>query len=231
MSKERSLVVGDVHGDWASLNTLITKKGPDAVYCLGDFGWWPKFTGRSFVHGQKPWNNQGIKPGASMVYWLDGNHEDHEDLDSMGRGQKQEILCYEQVIYKPRGSIHVLPDGRTIMFFGGASSIDKDMRSPGFDWFDREIPNQYELERALAYDGPVDIVMSHTAPLGFPLKSVTGQKEGDPTRVMLQMILEKHKPAQWYCGHWHSFEKTVSGDTQFVCLDYPRHRGRWWMWL
>ena len=35
------LVVGDIHGDWGKLNSLLTVKRPDIVLQCGDFGWWP----------------------------------------------------------------------------------------------------------------------------------------------------------------------------------------------
>jgi DNA repair exonuclease SbcCD nuclease subunit len=229
VSDARVLITGDIHGDWGQLNKLLHKHGPDVCICTGDFGWWPKFNGKSFVHGQPPWSNGGIKPQGSQVYWCDGNHEDHEDLDSLGRGQKESIVCYEGVIYKPRGTTLVLPDGRIVLFVGGAASIDKGMRTPGFDWFDREVPNQHEYDRAMSYDR-VDIVISHTCPTEV---NPGGQlaKCMDPTRMMLQDILEKYRPSQWFFGHWHKYHKSVSGDTEFIGLDYPGHSSRWWRWL
>jgi hypothetical protein len=35
---------------------------------------------------------------------------------------------------------------------GGADSIDKHMRTVGFDWFPRELPCKSEEDRALQYD-------------------------------------------------------------------------------
>jgi len=228
MSKERLIICGDIHGEWGQLNKLINNHGPDSVIQVGDFGYWPKFSGKSFVHGQKPWNHEGVKPHASMVYWCDGNHEDHDALDSMGRMQKQEVLCYENVVYKPRGSVHQLNDGRILLFFGGARSIDKHLRTKEFDWFPREIPSENELQRALGYD-KVDIVISHTVPLEF--SSVSRDSFGDPTCSMLSEIWKKYKPSQWYCGHWHKYQEQAVGPTKFTCLDYPGHNGRWWIWL
>lgn len=224
--KERIIICGDIHGEWGQLNKLINNHGPDTVICCGDFGWWPRLSGREFT-GEK-WDHKGVKPHASAVYFIDGNHEDHDDLDSMGRQQKHEILCYENVIYKPRGSIMQLLDGRLVLCFGGASSIDRHLRTKGFDWFPREIPSETELKRALSY-GHVDIVISHTVPLEF--SSVSRDSFGDPTCSMLSEIWEKYKPPLWYCGHWHKFQEQQVGDTKFTCLDYPGHNGRWWIWL
>lgn len=229
---EKVLIVGDLHGDWGRLNQLITKKRPDLVLQCGDFGWWPKMEVRSNVlYGQKSWKLHGLKPGSSIIRWCDGNHEDHEDLDSLGRQAKDSVWCYENVIYQPRGSVHTLKDGRRILFFGGAESVDRAMRTPGFDWFHREIPNYAEFDRAMDVD-KVDIIISHTCPNGaFPKEYATASKANDPTTLMLRKIMDHHKPTHLFHGHWHSSSECVSGDTTVISLDYPGHGHRWWTWL
>lgn len=230
--ESKILVVGDTHGDWGYLNTIIDKKRPDIVLQCGDFGWWPKMERENLtLYGnQKTWFVEGVKPASSIVYWCDGNHEDHEDLESKGRQQKHEILSYENVIYKPRGTILKLPDGRIVLFAGGGQSVDKDSRTPGFDWFHQEIPTMNEYERMLGYDH-VDIVISHTCPTEWIPGMYRGEKMSDPTRQMLSGVLNKYKPSLWYHGHWHQEASGVSGDTKWFSLDYPAHHGRWWRWL
>ena len=39
----KTLIVGDIHGDWGKLNALMQKKQPDIVLQCGDFGWWPQW--------------------------------------------------------------------------------------------------------------------------------------------------------------------------------------------
>ena len=233
---ERILIVGDIHGDWGSLNKLINTKKPTLVLQAGDFGWWPKMEVKQatiYTH-EKPWYLEGVKSQGAIVRWCDGNHEDHESLDSMGRAQKNEVHCYEGVIYQPRGSTYTLDDGRVVLFAGGGDSIDKSRRTPGFDWFSREIPSDTEHDRMLSHDH-VDIVISHTAPTAWIPDVCRGDKFPDPTRLVLQDVLEKYRPALWYHGHWHNEASgTVSRDnktTRWFSLDYPGHHGRWWMFL
>lgn len=130
------LVVGDLHGDWGKLNALITKKMPDIVLCCGDFGWWPKMeVSKPVLYGQqKKWLLKGLKPGKAKIYWCDGNHEEHPILPQ--DGQIHEM--YEGVFFCSRGSKLTLPDSRTVLFAGGAASVDKDARTPGHDWFPEE---------------------------------------------------------------------------------------------
>ena len=39
------IAVGDLHGDWSSLNRLISRKNPDFILQCGDSGWWPALDG------------------------------------------------------------------------------------------------------------------------------------------------------------------------------------------
>jgi hypothetical protein len=228
------LIVGDIHGDWGQLNRLIQKKDPKEVWVVGDFGHWPSFEVRkATMYGQKDWSNTGVKVGNTVVRWCDGNHEDHDDLDNRGRiGRATGIQMYTNVMYQPRGSFSILPDGRRILWYGGAQSIDKELRTPGLNWFHREIPCEIEWQLALSYpEDSIDIVISHTCPKSWEPDPMKPLKCLDPTRQHLQDILEKYKPSLWYHGHWHKEASGVSGDTNWVSLDYPRHGGRWWTWL
>ena len=49
-----------------------------------------------------------------------------------------------------------LPDGRTVLFMGGALSVDKAWRTPGYDWFPEESITTGDLDRLP--DVHVDIV-------------------------------------------------------------------------
>jgi len=216
-------VMGDLHGNWGKINEFINKKSPGIILQVGDFGWWPKLEcTKPVLYGQqKTWKLNGVKSHDTLVLWCDGNHEDHWDLEA-----RCYQVVYDNVHYQPRGSIFTLPDGRVVMFMGGAESIDKDLRRVGVDWFPEEIISGKDLDRALAYTGRVDIVISHTCPEEF---DVTGSdfKLRDPSHVALSRILEKYKPDQWFFGHWHNHITGKHLNTHWCCLDYPGH-GVWW---
>lgn len=221
--------VGDVHGDWSRLNTLINKLGPAIFLVCGDFGYWPFLeTIRPVLYGQrqKPWKLKGVKCGeGSHVFWCDGNHEDHWYLRDNPR-----LINYGNVHYQRRGSIIMLPDGRTVMFMGGADSIDKDFRILGRDWFPEELISQRDLDFALSYPGKIDIIVSHTCPEVFRVLNNKGSdgKQKDPCRFALNQILEKFRPTQWFFGHWHKYQKGVHEGCFWECLDYLGHKGKCW---
>lgn len=224
------LAVGDLHGDWGKLNALMAKKMPDIVFCCGDFGWWPKLEVKMSVrYGLKiKWALKGLKPGKAKIYWCDGNHEEHPLLPQ--DGQIHEM--YEGVFFCSRGSTLILPDGRIVLFAGGADSIDKDKRTPGHDWFPEETIKNKDLDRMLA-TGKVDVVISHTCPTSF-LSGLTGgslAKVTDPSCIALEYVLDYCQPDLWFFGHWHMSRDGQNKGCSWNCLDYPNHGGKWWMWL
>ena len=97
------LAVGDVHGKFGMLNKLINKEKPDLVLQCGDFGYWPKEHGKTYVGstGRVTYFDQYcIKPGDSKIYFCAGNHEDHESL--LLKEENNEIM--KNVFYKKKGS-------------------------------------------------------------------------------------------------------------------------------
>lgn len=216
----KALIVGDLHGNWESLNYLIESQLPDVVLCCGDFGWWPVNK-----YNKKDWT-KGIKPGKAKIYWCDGNHENHSCLPQDGKIHEM----YEGVFFCSRGSKLTLPDGRTVLFAGGADSIDKNRRTPGYDWFPEEVINNKDLDKMLNV-GKVDIVVSHTCPTSFlsRLRDGNSDKVQDPSCVALEHVLNRCKPTCWFFGHWHIECSGVNKGCSWYALDYPWHLGRWWI--
>lgn len=221
------IVTGDLHGDWGRLNALIASKRPEIILQCGDFGWWPQLeVKKPILYGlQKKWTHKGLKTGNTSVYFCDGNHEQHPVLVQDGMIHEM----YDNVFHASRGSVLTLPDGRNVLFIGGAASVDKDMRTAGYDWFPEENISEVEFERCFDLDCKIDIVISHTCPNCFGVEGFLG-KINDGNRFALQQILIKFKPKQWFFGHWHKEMAGVHKPTGAVwrCLDYPGHGGRWW---
>lgn len=113
-----------------------------------------------------------------------------------------------------RSKIWILPrDGRTaiegltIGGLGGAFSIDSDLRTEGKDWWPQEEPTQEEAQR-LVEGGPVEVLVTHDAPLSVPLKGDLKLPAGfieraKQTRTLLDDVVAKLKPAHLIAGHWH----------------------------
>jgi Icc-related predicted phosphoesterase len=231
MEKYKIIAVGDLHGDWGSINSLIQKKKPDMILQCGDFGWWPiaEVNVPIMYSTKKRWKLKGIKPHETKVYFCDGNHEQFSELPQNGIRE-----LYKNVFHVGRGNTITLPDGRVVLFIGGASSVDKGNRTAGVDWFPEEDIKMSEFDLALSHER-VDIIISHTCPIEFePIKGFIHHgnmsiKYKDVNRFALGTILRKYEPKKWFFGHWHTFATGTYKRTNWTCLDYPKHLNRWWI--
>jgi hypothetical protein len=199
------LVAGDLHGEFRTLQKALRHLKPDITLQVGDFGYWPY---------EESYSKFSVNGTEFPVYFCDGNHE---RLDLLIKNKEVTEVC-RNVFYQPRGSTLTLPDGRTVLFLGGAASIDKEYRTPGFDWFPEEIPSYVDLP-----DQEIDIVISHTCPRSLHDRMLLEVRSSfnliDPTGYLLEHVLEKYRPSLWYFGHWHKYaEGTISG-TKWVALD------------
>jgi predicted phosphodiesterase len=223
------MVVGDVHGQFCKLNELINKKRPDIIYACGDFGYWPEIS---------YFNISGIKPKQTKIYFADGNHENHDALTTLrclhphAMALKTPIEVAKNVYYCPRGTITYTPDGRKVLWMGGAYSIDKQYRTPGYDWFPQETIKWYEVDRV--EEEKIDILISHTCAKEnlHEMLRHNSIKALDPSNGCLSKILEWTRPDLWYFGHWHFWKKgyVVETDTYWTTLGCDGQNG-WWEWL
>lgn len=227
------LAVGDIHGDWGKLNTLVNKKRPSIVLQCGDFGWWPQWeVKRNTVYHlrEKSWTHKGAKlPSDTRLYFCDGNHENHWDLEKlMCADRTKPVNLYSNVFYMPRGCVLQLPDGRNVLFIGGADSIDKNLRTLGIDWYPEELITREDVDYISGIKEKIHIVISHTCPEEIIPDHMRVDKIRDPSRRALSLILEYLKPDLWYFGHWHTQATGIYGNTRWIALDYPGHGGQWY---
>jgi predicted phosphodiesterase len=193
------LITGDVHCDFPCLRKLIKNEKPEIVLQVGDFGVWP---------GNKKFEillNTGYKV---PVHFCDGNHEHHEYLKNL-----ESLEIAKNVFYQPRGSILEI-NNKKILFVGGASSRDKSSRTPGHDWFPEEVISR-ELDLP---NEEIDILICHTCPemlLKEMLKLVgSTDNSPDPTRIFLDIVINKYFPEKIYFGHWHNFAEGTLFDNR-----------------
>lgn len=211
------LIIGDIHAKFHLLNKLINKKKPELIIAVGDFGYWPKFNFEKL---------SDIKLDGATLLWCDGNHEDHW---SLSKRDKDEIVS--NIFYMPRGSTYELPDGRVILFMGGADSIDKHLRMVGRDWFPEEIITQKDMINLP--DKKIDIFITHTCPKEVlpKLKLLYPLKDFEPSNEALTQLWKIYKPDLWYFGHWHQYKTGNLENTKWTCLSAAGFGDQWWGWL
>ena len=208
--RDKIVVMGDIHGDFATLNTFINKHHPKIILQVGDFGYWPNMTDVGTPKAQD-----------TLIYFCDGNHEDHWAL----RDRTTDEL-WPNIHFMPRGSTLRLPDGRNVLFIGGGISIDKYRRTIGVSWFPEETITQKDISNLP--DETVDIVISHTCPNEFDIRGRFNMaKFDDPSQDALSVVLEKYNPALWYFGHFHVTSKGTYNKTKWQCVDMTYNQ-QWW---
>jgi len=211
------IVTGDVHGRFGYLNSLINrhKNKLDLVICCGDFGYWPNFSDE----------HKKIKSPVPVL-WCDGNHEDHWAIKKLVEEDNLEIA--PNTFYMPRGSTYKLKDGRTILFMGGADSIDKGQRILGRDWFPEEIISQKDMMNLP--DTKVDIFVTHTCPSElYPIMARYYSKDREPSNYALSALWKIYQPSLWFFGHWHCYKEGTLNNTKWYALSFAGSGTRWWM--
>lgn len=120
-----------------------------------------------------------------------------------------------------------------IMYIGGATSIDRSIRTPGFDWWFDEQINSAEMniiEKKFKEEQP-SIMVTHECPeyVSNILTSSLGMKkysEKSNTRIFFEELteLKENKVKLWVFGHWHvSFDKEIDG-CRYICLNVNEYK-------
>ena len=214
------MVMGDVHGWWTDMMKLIEIQKPDVVLQVGDFGYFPR-------HPDYTPQTRGVKSPVPL-HWCDGNHEDHDALAALRKSFGGERTAHEvapNVFWQDRGTTTTLPDGRAVLFFGGADSIDKRLRIEGESWFPGEQINDEDM--IALPDGNIDIIVSHTCPNRIIIDAVNYPDAlvHDPTRERLDEVFERYRQKHWYFGHWHMPMRGEVDGCQYLGLNDLSGRG------
>lgn len=205
-------VTGDTHGlqDYFKLHIFAGEHPEltldDFVIIAGDFG--AVWSGKTLAADLKPYTELPF-----TVLFVDGNHENFDLLESFPleewRGGKVRKIR-PNIIHLTRGQVFEL-EGKSFFTFGGATSIDKEMRREGISWWARELPSYEELDEGMAnlkrYGGKVDYIITHSCSeraLAYPrIRTSTTLKLSCPESQMLSYIEENAEYKRWYFGHFH----------------------------
>jgi hypothetical protein len=212
----KTLFLGDCHSDFLTLErfaffALERWSNINRIVQVGDFGLYPDF---SIAY----WYQKSSLP--IPVEFIDGNHEDFRFLSQGIRCPYRPSPLYDAV-YLPRGYSR---DG--FLYMGGATSIDRKYRKPGFDWFEAENITTDDLEAALASirRNPIHTIVAHETTEGaFPLVKKPHWSMGDANRIFLETIFQAAKPRTYVHGHLHFHATYKHHGCTFVCLQNLDH--------
>ncbi len=205
-------ITGDTHGQhdfqklsqFADSHPELTKN--DFMIIAGDFG--------------GVWNAQGMETTLAMyarlpftTLFVDGNHENFDMLDAypaeVWNGGKVHKISTD-IIHLMRGQVFEI-DGNTFFTFGGATSIDRYLRTEGISWWPQEVPTYRELDEGVAnlrrHNNKVDYIVTHSCDekaLWYPPLRERGVKmETFPENRMLSLFEDTVRYGHWYFGHYH----------------------------
>lgn len=225
-------IFGDWHGDvgWAlAAIRSAAREGVRTAIHVGDFGLdWPGAKRGRYETKL----NKYLKELEITLVVSGGNHDNWETLDT--------LIAEEDGLANIGSNIRVLPrGGRTVIQglavggLGGAFSVDYEYRTEGKDWWAREEPTRLEAE-ALVNGGHLDILITHDAPAGVPLRgdfqlSPEMIEKADRTRNLLREVVDVLTVPHLFCGHWHQrvtheLRHSTGASTRVDVLDMEHSR-------
>jgi len=218
-------LLGDVHGEraWMSraLDVLLASE-IDAIWQLGDLGVWP--SGES----QKDWDkvSRRLERAGVSMFVAPGNHEDYDQIDALTPREDGWLLYRDQILLAPRGHRTEVA-GLTVLWLGGAGSIDRSCRLADMaarqrerdkyrssrpvvkTWWEQEYVTEADVERCIA-GGPADIMVCHDAP--HPVAGIELAQDGANTEDLrlaeestgrLTRVVAEVQPRLLLHGHHH----------------------------
>jgi hypothetical protein len=170
---------------------------------VGDFGFdWP---GAKRGRYEAKLNKYLVDLGVTLIV-SGGNHDNWETLEKLSVGADGLAGVRSNIKILPRGG-RTRVESLVVGGLGGAFSVDYRHRTEGKDWWPNEEPTKEEADRLIA-GGPIDILITHDAPLGVPLKGDFElepeiAEKADRTRVLLRQVVDSLVVPHVFCGHWH----------------------------
>ncbi len=229
----RVLIGGDSHGSYRFFEMLCERAQRldcSEIIQVGDFGyvWREK---KEVTNAERLAALDGYLRRAGLTLrWLDGNHEHFENMREQYGATPDSpsvVQMTDYIAYMPRGYRFNLDDV-SCMAFGGAVSIDVDMRVKFVDWFPAELITDEQVARVP--EEHVDILFSHDCPLGGPVLdqflmpgnwglSETIEKRSRDNRIRMREVFNKITPRLVVHGHYHKRYNDRINDATIIGLD------------
>lgn len=205
------LIVGDTHSDYqfvVNIHDEASRLGVNTIVQLGDFGF-------SFLppilDAIREWLDEDP---MRMWYWLDGNHDQHDYIQSAIIGDRPTDApiphFHDRMLYCPRGSTATI-GSKTCMFLGGAFSVDKSRRVRFVSWWPQEKISHADVQQAIKNGPPgtIDVLFSHDCPeteyISQQLDAYGYKVDADSfdNRDKLTSVVDAVQPKDLYHGHYH----------------------------
>ena len=218
---ERIVVAGDWHGNWdaaAQCLLLAANNAAHVVIQTGDFGLWPGDSGSRYL---KHVSSQAEQLGVHVL-WLDGNHEDFDQLEALIPGPGDLRALSNHLIYLPRGARWTWSDIR-FCAVGGATSLDRPARIQGVSWWPQEELLAFQAADIIA-GGTCDVLFTHDVTNEVKVPSIHhrvytpgwDRKELERAwihRERVGTLTAALEPTHLFHGHFHEAYQKLSETT------------------
>ncbi len=215
------LLVGDSHGNVGHMKNVFAHAGrvdADMIFQLGDFGFgweWTQFkgTGGKVECAFSGTMSKYVKQTGIPLYWLDGNHENHDALeDTMATSIPEQDGTFQHadgVFYVPRGTVMTWGVKRFLVC-GGAVSVDRKFRTDYVSWWHQEAITDQQVALCASM-GSVDILLTHDFPWECdvvdrhldPYWGEQAQRDSSHNRQQVSAIMKACGATELYHGHLH----------------------------
>lgn len=199
-------VFGDWHGDTgfaiAALRSAAREGACKALHA-GDFGL--DFPGARRGRYESKLNKYLVDLDLVLIV-SGGNHDNWKTISELPVEPDGTAAFRSNIRVLPRGG-RTIVEGLVIGGLGGAFSVDYEHRTEGKDWWPNEEPTQEEAGKLIA-GGPLDVLITHDAPSGVPvrggieLRSELAER-AKRTRLLLRQVVDSLAVPHVFCGHWH----------------------------
>lgn len=215
-------LTGDKHGQFESIYKFIDKMDlgkDDTIIVLGDMG---LFWRKDKVDAKANIEIYEQRCDETMLYFIDGNHENFDLLKQLPKSDESEDIKYvsKHIRYLSRDTVFTIA-GKKCLCLGGADSVDRGRRIPHLSWWKDEQITQKDID-LVPYDH-YDYVFTHCCP-----SSVLNEYKAILTDPMFNQNNLDHTSEdrleevknfvefdKWYFGHYH---QDVHLNDKFICL-------------
>ncbi|MEN9358902.1 MAG: hypothetical protein RL095_437 [Verrucomicrobiota bacterium] len=236
--------IGDTHADLTRFKTLLRdirlpRSGSILCIQVGDFGYLG-YEERVTNDGRAGRLMTALEKYDIDLLFIDGNHEDFvwmKERYSLDIHAPRFQPVGPRLTYAGRGAEAEIR-GQSVIFLGGAGSIDRPWRTPQVDWFPEEaLDPELDLPR-LVRTRPLDLLISHDSPLTEAVKAahavfaarakvdVAAEAYTAECNQRYARVVEQLRPRQIVHGHQHqSYVEDWSGIRIFglIHLQAQRH--------
>lgn len=222
----RIFVTGDCHGSLNKIIDFIEKYDlqNDGIIVCGDMGLYWRYDQKDAEENIKFYEEHCR---GTHLYWLDGNHENFDIINSWNCDKNHLYNNSEHIHYCPRGFSGFIGD-KSVLFIGGADSVDKFIRKiRHLGWWEGEAITDADVDKII--DGAhYDYVFSHCCPHSevqqarhwlFTLSNISDGNTIHESEKQLDRIKNKITFDHWIFGHYH-VEKQINDKFRCIYNDF-----------